>query len=236
MPGPMNSVSSWTFLTGRLVAGYASHPYSAFTIPMGPFLPGCFKETCCHADFTGRKLFRTAAALLNIKPPYSGFSGALTLVFQSSSLLWQRSIKSLWRITRIMIKWPLKIGSSSTGLSELEGIISSLPLELVFFSGINHSSLTPNYLAVLSSISGSVKIVMLCEIYIHGWTQANYLSGVIWRRWIAEHMPTLQARQKWVHSEGPFRAGNVARFSASTSLSVRDFSESCSRWLSVGRD
>ena len=43
----------------------------------------------------------------------------------------------------------------------------------------------------------------------HVWRQAQYLSGVFWRRWSNEHLPTLMEGQKWRSRKENIKVGDL---------------------------
>ena len=97
----------------------------------------------------------------------------------------------------------------STLLVEVERIVNNRPIVPAPVDVVGRLALTPNDLVLLHNNSGIIVPKTISNVYQLGWKQAQHLANTFWKRWIAEYLPTLQARQKWLQREREFRVGDV---------------------------
>ena len=87
----------------------------------------------------------------------------------------------------------------SNVMAEVVTIINSRPLTRNSDSVSDDEPISPNHLLHLRPIPSLppgvfVKGDLYCK---REWRQAQYLTGVFWRRWSNEYLPTLVERRKW---------------------------------------
>ena len=87
----------------------------------------------------------------------------------------------------------------STVMAEVVYIVNSRPLTRNSDSISDDEPISPNHLLHLRPTPSLppgvfVKGDLHCK---HAWRQAQYLTGVFWRRWSNEYLPTLMERWKW---------------------------------------
>ncbi|VDP27446.1 unnamed protein product [Echinostoma caproni] len=97
----------------------------------------------------------------------------------------------------------------STFLAEAERILNNRPLVPFTSDDLQGLTLTPIDLLLLRSNDGLDMPKNISGCYTSGWKHANYLARVFWKRWTREYLPTLQARQKWLHSEQSLKVEDV---------------------------
>jgi hypothetical protein len=96
-----------------------------------------------------------------------------------------------------------------TFLIEAERILNNRPIAPFDVNSIEHPALTPNDLLILNNrVQGAIPDT-ICERYVKGWQQVNYLTRVFWKRWIREYLPTLQERTKWLKPVRNLKPGDV---------------------------
>ena len=87
-----------------------------------------------------------------------------------------------------------------TLMAEVAGILNSRPLTLVSSDPKDLELLTPKHLLSLRSNPslpvGSFGMEDNCSK--RRWRQVQYISDILWKRWLKEYLPALQERAKWM--------------------------------------
>lgn len=84
-------------------------------------------------------------------------------------------------------------------LIEVENIINSRPLTYIPIDDENAEALTPNHF-LLGSSNGNKPIGNFSDkgsLLRNNWHTVQKLSNMMWKRWIAEGLPSLNERKKW---------------------------------------
>ena len=95
-------------------------------------------------------------------------------------------------------------------MCEVETVINSRPITPVSSDPEDLEPLTPNHLLLLRG--GVVPDDVLGEgdgYTRRRWRQIQYLADTFWKRWVAEYLPLLQGRQKWVKVERNISVGDL---------------------------
>ena len=113
--------------------------------------------------------------------------------------VWECVIRSVRKVIRCFIKEQLVSGEALRKLiTEIECILNGRPLTPSSDSPAYLEALTPNHLLLFRPNNIMPPGVfseddMYCR---RRWRQIQYLSNVLWKRWLSEYLPTLQERQK----------------------------------------
>ena len=88
---------------------------------------------------------------------------------------------------------------------------NSRPLTPVSNDPKDLEPLTPNHLLLLRANPNVPPGVFAKEdIYCkRRWRQVQYMSGIFWKRWLKEYLPTLQVRQKWCNPRRSFTVNDL---------------------------
>ena len=126
----------------------------------------------------------------HFNPPLASHTGGI----------WERMIPSIRRIlAALMNEQVVDDEGLHTFLVEAERILNDRPLVRNEGDPDDLDPLTPNKLLLLRSNSCLPPGVFVgAERYSSRWRQAQLLANSFWKRWIAEYLPTLQKRQKWL--------------------------------------
>lgn len=87
----------------------------------------------------------------------------------------------------------------ATLMCEVESIVNSRPITKSSDDPRDLEALTPNHLLLLRGCPNNAPgIFDSADCYSRRrWRQVQYLANIFWRRWVKEHLPSLQYRQKW---------------------------------------
>lgn len=113
-----------------------------------------------------------------------------------------------------------------TLLTECEAIVNSRPIS--YFSGASDDTLLPLSPSQILTLKSRVAVpcpgsFSSSDLYVRQrWRRVQFLADQFWRRWRREFLPTLQERQKWLHTEPNLRPGDI--------VTVIDDGEPRSRW------
>lgn len=125
--------------------------------------------------------------------------------------IWERIIRSIRRIlSAVMVEQVMSEEVLLTSLSEVERILNERPLTPLYDDPDSCNVLRPVdllLLKVVPLVNGTE--ISLADSYKKGWRQAQVLANTFWRRWIAEYLPTLQARSKWTQRVRDIQVGDV---------------------------
>ncbi|XP_062714802.1 uncharacterized protein LOC134291289 [Aedes albopictus] len=99
-----------------------------------------------------------------------------------------------------------------TVVLEAESIVNSRPLTYIPVDDANQEALTPNHFLLYGNqgvvqprTAFSVEGATLRD----SWKLTQYLSDLIWKRWVREYLPTLTRRTKWFQPTKPLEPGDV---------------------------
>ena len=124
--------------------------------------------------------------------------------------VWERLIRTAKRILTSMSKDQVMTDEGlATFIVEVERIMNSRPIVPVESDVTDLPALTPNDILLLRSHLRTTVPSNTTERYTRGWQQANYMTGVFWKRWTNEYIPTLQLRQKWLMKQRNMQNGDV---------------------------
>ena len=110
--------------------------------------------------------------------------------------VWERMVQTTKRVLKSLLKEQIVTDEVlATVMAEAGNIVNSRPLTRN--SDLDDQPLTPNHLLHLRP-TPSLPPGLFDKEDLHCrrvWRQAQYLSGVFWRRWSNEYLPTLMERQ-----------------------------------------
>ena len=116
--------------------------------------------------------------------------------------IWERMVQTTKRVLKSLLKEQIVTD---------EVLAIMIPLSRKSDSDLDDQPLTPNHLLHLCQTL-SLPPGMFDKEVLHSrhvWRQAQYLSGVFWRRWSNEHLPTLMEGQKWRSRKGNIKEGDL---------------------------
>ena len=125
--------------------------------------------------------------------------------------VWERQIRTIRDVLRGIVKQQtLDDEALCTLMCTVEGIVNSRPITKLSDDPRDPSPLTPNHLLLLrSSPQLPPGVFVKQEVYKKRWRQVQYLADLFWRRWLAEYLPSLQKRQKWLDSRRNLEIGDL---------------------------
>jgi hypothetical protein len=125
-------------------------------------------------------------------PPHASHMGGV----------WERLIRSIRKVLTYMLQSnPVRLTDEilSTLFCEVECILNGRPLTKVSVDSSDFSPLTPNLLLLLrQGPDPPAGIFTESNKYRRRWKYVQFLSDWFWKRWLAEYIPELQKRHKWV--------------------------------------
>ena len=126
--------------------------------------------------------------------------------------VWERMIQTAKRVLKALLKEQIVTDEVlSTVMAEVVTIVNSRPLTRNSDSVSDDEPISPNHLLHLRPTPSLppgvfVKGDLYCK---RAWRQAQYLTGVFWRRWSNEYLPTLMERRKWRMPKENIKAGDL---------------------------
>ncbi|XP_072027825.1 uncharacterized protein [Amphiura filiformis] len=119
--------------------------------------------------------------------------------------VWERMIRTVRKILHAMLsEQHLKVARTDeelyTLMCEVEVTINSRPLTRMSEDPTDLCVLTPNHLLQLRNPETLPPGVFTeKDAYSRRrWRQVQFLADLFWKRWVAEYLPMLQTRQKWL--------------------------------------
>ena len=132
--------------------------------------------------------------------------------------VWERQIRTIRKVLMSVIsQQTLDDEALMTLLTVVEGIVNGRPITRLSDDPRDDKPLTPNHLLILRSGS-----TLPAGKFVHQdrfrrrWKQVQYLADIYWKRWIAEYVPQLQERQKWLNPRRNVQVGDLVLVSQST--------------------
>ena len=122
--------------------------------------------------------------------------------------VWERVIRSIRTILRSLLREQLISGETlRTLMAGIEGILNSRPLTPNSDNPTDLEPLTQNHLPLQrSNLNLPPGVFVYCR---NCWRQVQYLTDVFWKRRLAEYLPCLQERQKWIKPCRNFAVGDL---------------------------
>ena len=125
--------------------------------------------------------------------------------------VWERQIRTIRDVLRGIVKQQaLDDEALCTLMCTVEGIVNSRPITKLSDDPGDPSPLTPNHLLLLrSGPQLPPGVFVKQDMYKKRWRQVQYLADLFWRQWLAEYLPSLQERQKWLDSRRNLEIGDL---------------------------
>ena len=125
--------------------------------------------------------------------------------------VWESQIRTIRDVLRGIVKQQaLDDEALCTLMCTVEGIVNSRPITKLSDDPRDPSPLTPNHLLLLrSGPQLPPGVFVKQDVYKKRWRQVQYLADLFWRRWLAEYLPSLQERQKWLDSRRNLEIGDL---------------------------
>ena len=97
-----------------------------------------------------------------------------------------------------------------TLLAEVESIVNNRPITVVSDDPEDCSALTPNHFLPQKATQLPPGVFVKEDSFSRKrWRKVQFLGDHFWKRWIREHLPTLQKRSKWVKSRRNVQIGDL---------------------------
>lgn len=125
--------------------------------------------------------------------------------------VWERQIRTIRNILRGLANQQMLDDEALTTLMCLaESIVNSRPITKVSDDARDPTPLTPNHLLLLrSGPTLPPGLFVKQDMYKRRWRQVQYLADIFWKRWLAEYLPALQERQKWLVPKRNLQKGDL---------------------------
>ena len=125
--------------------------------------------------------------------------------------VWERQIRTIRDTLRGLLKLQtLDDEALMTLMCLVESIVNSRPITKLSDDPRDPTPLTPNHLLLLRSGPALPPGVFVQQdLYRRRWRQVQYMADVFWKRWLAEYLPCLQERQKWLTSRENLKVGDL---------------------------
>ncbi|XP_074651586.1 uncharacterized protein LOC141906242 [Tubulanus polymorphus] len=135
--------------------------------------------------------------------------------------VWERLIRSVRRVLRSLMKEQttrLDDESFHTLLCEVESILNNRPITRNSSDPADMEVLTPNHVLLYKpGLCLPPGLFVKTDMFVkRRWRQIQYLADIFWKRWIAEYIPTLQVRQKWLTQNRNVAVGDIVLVADST--------------------
>ena len=126
--------------------------------------------------------------------------------------VWERCIRTVRKVMNALMKEQvLDDEGLNTLLCEMEAIINGRPMTNLSDDPRHLEPLTTNHLLLLRSgpVVPPGDFTSRDNYYNRRWRQVQYLADIFWRRWVREHLPSLQQRQKWQKQRRNFAVDGI---------------------------
>ena len=171
----------------------------------GNFVSGEKELRSCIKEWNQDKMHQVLL-LKNIKwifnPPTASHHGGV----------WERCIRTVRKVMRALLhEQTLNDESLHTLMCKVEAIINGRQLTKVSDDPRDGEALTPNHLLLLRA-GPPLPPGKFVKEDLHTrrrWRQVQYMADMLWRRWLKEHLPILQERQKWNQPRKNVEVGDV---------------------------
>ena len=96
---------------------------------------------------------------------------------------------------------------------EVEFIMNNRPTVAASIDPADLEALTPNHFLLQRKVTGLPPGVFVNVDHLgrKQWRKVQYLTDVLWKRWISEYLPTLTVREKWLKDQRNVRVGDLGR-------------------------
>ena len=135
-------------------------------------------------------------------PPYASHHGGV----------WERLIRTIRKVLCAVLHKNARLTDDTlhTFLCEVENIINGRPITKYSDDVNDDSPLTPNHLLILgSNRSFPCGVFSDSDVYRKQWRHVQHMVNVFWKRWIAEYLPILQSRRKWLRILENVKVGDL---------------------------
>jgi hypothetical protein len=124
---------------------------------------------------------------------------------------WERQIRTVRKVLNAVLKnQVLDDERLDTIFAEVEGIVNSRPLTVVSDDPRDSQPLTPNdLLSVGRGFTSPPGIFGRADAFGRRWRHVQLIVNRFWDRWIADYLPTLQVRSKWITERRNLQEGDV---------------------------
>jgi hypothetical protein len=114
--------------------------------------------------------------------------------------IWERMICTIRRVLKsVLHQQQLDDDGLHTVLCEGEAKVNDRPIPQLSEDPNDLEPLTPNHILLLKGKPAlPLGLFVKQDLYAkRRWRQVQYISDLFWTRWVQEHLPLLQERQKW---------------------------------------
>ena len=195
-----------SFLNGfRRFVCRRGNPSKVWTDNGTNFVGGEAEMTRCFNELQAKAIESNGVAqniAWHFNPPSASHFGGI----------WERMIRTVRKVMIGIAGFHVKLDDESLGtlFCEVEQMINSRPITKVSNDVNDPSVLTPNHLLLLrEQPSISPGNFSEQDIYKRRWRCVQHLAQVYWRRWLAEYIPDLQRRSKWLNVHVNVEVGDV---------------------------
>ena len=125
--------------------------------------------------------------------------------------IWERMIRTIRKVLRMLTgDRILSEDQLATFMVEVERIVNDRPLTPVSSDTGDLNTLSPSALLLgrLDALLAPDEFIK-ADGYRRSWRSTQYLVNQFWQRWLAEYMPLLQQRQKWLKPARNLCVGDV---------------------------
>jgi hypothetical protein len=125
--------------------------------------------------------------------------------------VWERQIRTIRSVLAGLMKQQMLDDESLLTLMCLaESIVNGRPITKVSDDPRDPLPLTPNHLLILrSGPTAPPGVFVQQDLYKKRWRQVQYMADLFWKRWLAEYLPALQERQKWLAPKPNLQVGDL---------------------------
>ena len=123
--------------------------------------------------------------------------------------VWERMIRSLKRVIGGLCQEQVLTDEGLLTITAMaESIVNNRPITPNSSDPTDLNALTPSHFLILEPVQ-DLHGAFEHECLRRHWRQLQYLSQVLWRRWVREYLPQLQQRTKWVRQFRDVRVGDL---------------------------